>query len=160
MANTYSQIYIQLVFAVKGRANLITKDHKDELYKYITGIVRKKGQKLLAINGVADHVHMFVGMTPDLAISDMMKEVKRCSTNFINEDKNWYRGRFSWQEGFGAFSYSRSHIDRVVKYIQNQESHHKKRAFKEEYISLLKKFEVEYNERYLFEWIDLDGSEG
>jgi REP element-mobilizing transposase RayT len=159
MANTYSQIYIQIVFAVKGRANLIGTRHKDELYKYMTGIIRNKEQKLIAINGMPDHVHMFVGMTPDIAISDMMKEVKRCSTNFINDEKKWFHGKFSWQKGFGAFSYSRSHIDRVCRYIANQEAHHRKRSFKEEYITLLKKFEVDYDERYLFEWIDMDGTE-
>lgn len=159
MANTYSQIYIQLVLAVKGRANLIGKQYKDELYKYMTGIIRNKGQKLLAINGMPDHVHIFVGMTPDISISDMVKEVKRCSTNFINEEKKWFRGKFSWQRGFGAFSYSRSHIDRVIKYIHNQEMHHRKQSFKDEYVTLLKKFEVEYDERYLFEWIDADESE-
>lgn len=158
MANTYSQIYIQLVFAVKGRSNLIPKQHKEELFKYMTGIIRNKGQKLLAINGMPDHVHIFVGMTPDIAISDLVKEVKRCSTNWVNEQKKWYRGKFYWQEGFGAFSYSRSHIDRVAKYIHNQEAHHKRRTFKEEYVDFLKKFEVEYDERYLFEWIDVDYS--
>jgi REP element-mobilizing transposase RayT len=159
MANTYSQIYIQLVFAVKGRSNLVSKQHKEELYKYMTGIIRNKGQKLLAIDGMPDHVHIFVGMTPDIAISDLVKEVKRCTTNWVNEEKEWYRGKFYWQEGFGAFSYSRSHIDRVVKYIHNQEAHHKRRTFKEEYIGFLKKFEVEYDERYLFEWIDVDYSQ-
>lgn len=140
MANTFTQIYVHIVFAVQGRLNLIQKTHKSELYKYITGIIQNKKQKLIAINGMPDHVHIFVGMKPDIAISDLVKEVKRCSTNFINDEKKWFRGKFHWQEGFGAFSYSRSHIDSVVKYIQNQETHHRRRTFKEEYIGLLRKF--------------------
>ncbi|HHT9107780.1 MAG TPA: IS200/IS605 family transposase [Candidatus Wunengus sp. YC63] len=153
MANTYSQIYIHIIFAVRGRGNLISNNHKDELYKYITGIIQNKEQKLICINGMPNHIHIFIGMKPDIAISDLVRDVKHFSTNFIN-DKKWVSGKFYWQEGFGAFSYSNSQIDKVVKYIQNQERHHIKISFKEEYLKILKSFNVEYNEKYLFEWTD------
>lgn len=153
MANTYTQIYIQVVFSVQGRQSLIQRERKEELYKYISGIVRNKKQKLIAINGMADHVHIFLGMKPDIALSDLVRDIKNNSSKFVNE-KRWIRGRFNWQEGFGAFSYGHSQIDAVVKYIQNQERHHAKRTFREEYIEMLKKFNVEYDERYLFQWID------
>ncbi len=152
MANTYSQIYIQMVFAVKGRQSLIQKSWKDELYKYMTGTLRNKGQKLLAINGMPDHIHIFVGQQPNVTTSSLVKEVKVASSKFINENR-WVRSRFSWQEGFGTFSYGRSQLDTVIQYIQNQELHHKKWTFREEYIGLLKKFEVEYDEKYLFDWL-------
>lgn len=141
------------MFAVKGRQCLIPRDHKEELYKYITGIVKNRGQKLIAINGMPDHVHAFIGMTPAVALSDLVRDVKSGSSGFINEQK-WVKGRFNWQEGFGAFSYSHSEIDRVVKYIQNQEVHHRKRTFKEEYLEMLKMFAVEYDQQYLFKWIE------
>ena len=153
MANTYSQIYIQIVFAVKGRQNLIAAEHREELHKYITGIVRNRDQKLLSIFSMPDHTHLFVGLKPSIAISDLVRDVKADSSNFINE-KNWVRGKFRWQEGFGAFSYSRSHLDNVIKYILNQEEHHRKRTFGEEYIGFLKKFEVNYDEKYLFDWVE------
>ena len=153
MANTYTQIYIQIVFATKGRECLIPQQHKEELYKYITGIVKKRGQKLIAINGMPDHTHVFVGMTPEIAVSALVRDIKAGSSGFINE-KNWIRGRFSWQEGFGAFSYSHSQIGQVAMYILDQELHHRKKTFKEEYLEMLKAFAVEYNDRYLFEWIE------
>ncbi|MEK7852464.1 MAG: IS200/IS605 family transposase [Planctomycetota bacterium] len=153
MANTYSQLYIHIIFAVKGRDNLIGNNNKDELYKYITGIIQNKGQKLICINGMPNHIHIFIGMKPDIAISDLVRDVKHFSTNFIN-DKRWVCGKFYWQEGFGAFSYSNSQIDPVVKYIQNQEKHHSKMSFKEEYLKILQKFNVTYDEKYLFEWAD------
>jgi REP element-mobilizing transposase RayT len=153
MPNTYSQIYIQIVFAVKGRPNLIPKKHREELHKYITGIVQKREQKMLSIFCMPDHVHILVGLEPSIAISDLARDIKAGSSKFIN-DNGWIKGKFNWQEGFGAFSYSRSQIDSVIKYILNQEEHHKKKTFKEEYIDFLKKFEVEYDERYLFEWIE------
>ena len=153
MANTYSQIFIQTVFAVKGRQSLIQKSWKDELYKYITGIVRNKGQKLLAINGMPDHIHIFIGQKPNIMTSNLVKDIKVGSSTFIN-DKRWTRGRFAWQEGYGAFSYGRSQLDMVIRYIQNQELHHQKRTFRQEYIGLLKKFEIEYDEKYLFDWLD------
>lgn len=153
MANTYTQIYIQIVFAVKGRQNLIKKNHKDELYKYITGITRNKNQKLISINGMPDHIHILIGLKPDIALSDLIRDIKANSSKFINK-KNWYMGKFNWQEGFGAFSYSRSHLNKVIKYIENQEKHHKKKSFKEEYLELLQKFCVEYKAKYVFDFIE------
>jgi putative transposase len=153
MANTYTQIYIQVVFSVQGRQSLIERKHKEELHKYISGIVRNKKQKMIAINGMADHVHIFLGMKPDIALSDLVRDIKNNSSKFVNE-KRWIRGRFNWQEGFGAFSYGHSQIDAVVKYIQNQELHHPKKSFREEYMEMLKKFNVEFDERYVFQSID------
>jgi putative transposase len=153
MANTFTQIYIQIVFAVKGRQNLIRKEHKEKIQKYITGIVKNKKQKLLAINCMPDHTHIFAGLKPDIKISDLVRDVKSFSSGFIN-DKRFVKGKFSWQHGFGAFSYSHSHIDRVVKYVLNQEEHHKKRTFREEYIGLLEKFNVEYDPKYIFEFYE------
>lgn len=153
MANTYSQIYIQIVFAVKGRQNLIRKEHKEEIHKYITGIVKNKKQKLLSINCMPDHTHIFAGLKPDIKISDLVRDIKSFSCGFIN-DKRFVKGKFSWQHGFGAFSYSQSHIDKVVKYVLNQEEHHKKKTFREEYIGLLEKFNVEYDPKYIFEFYD------
>ena len=153
MAGTFSQVYIQIVFAVKGRENVIAESWRDELHKYIAGIINGKEQKSIIVNGMPDHIHAFVGLKPSLSISDLVRDVKNSSSNFINNRK-FVRGRFSWQEGYGAFSYSHSHIGQVYEYILNQEAHHKKRTFREEYLSLLKKFEIEYNEKYLFEWLD------
>ncbi len=153
MPNTYSQIYIQIVFAVKGRQNLIPAKHREELHKYITGIVQKREQKMLSIFCMPDHLHVLIGIEPSIAISDLTRDIKAGSSKLIN-DNGWISGKFNWQEGFGAFSYSRSQIDSVIKYILNQEQHHKKKTFKEEYIDFLKKFEVEFDERYLFDWVE------
>ena len=153
MPNTYTQIYIQIVFAVKGKQNLIHNDHREELHKYITGIVQNRGQKMLAIFCMPDHTHIFIGLQPSIAISDLVRDIKAGSSKFINDNK-WMRGKFNWQEGFGAFSYSRSHIDKVVHYILNQQEHHRKKSFREEYIEFLTKYAIDYNEKYLFEWID------
>jgi len=153
MANTFSQIYIQIVFAVQSRQNLINSEWKDELYKYITGIVTNHNQKLIAIGGVADHIHILIGFKPNFEISKLAQEIKANSSRFINK-KQFVRGRFSWQEGFGAFSYSRSQLDVVIRYIQNQEKHHSKKSFKQEFVEFLEHFEIEYEEKYLFEWID------
>ena len=153
MPNTYSQIYIQIVFAVKGKQNLIQNNHREELHKYITGIVQNRGQKMLAIFCMPDHTHIFIGLQPSIAISDLVRDIKAGSSKFINDNK-WMRGKFNWQEGFGAFSYSRSHIDKVVHYILNQQEHHRKKSFREEYIEFLTKYAVDYNEKYLFEWIE------
>ncbi len=149
MANTYTQIYIHVVFAVEGRQNLIKPEYNDELQKYITGIVSGQRQKLIAINNMSDHVHLLVGVQPDLALSDLVRDVKAGSSKFINK-KRWARGRFSWQEGFGAFSYSRSQLGAVIRYIENQQKHHAKKSFREEYIQLLEKFGVDYDPRYIF----------
>jgi putative transposase len=153
MANTYTQIYIQVVFAVQGRQNLIKPKHKEELCKYITGIIRNRGQKLIAMNGMADHLHILIGMQPNIALSDLVRDVKAISSKFINE-KNWVIGRFQWQEGFGAFSYSRSQLDNVIRYIQNQEEHHSKNSFKSEYLGLLKKFDIAFENKYIFDFIE------
>lgn len=153
MAGTYSQIYIQYVFAVKGRQNLLHKTWRKEVFKYISGIIKAKGQKPIIVNGVTDHVHVFVGLKPSMNISDLVRDIKNNSSKFINE-QDWIRGRFSWQKGYGAFSYAHSQIDNVYQYILNQEEHHRKKTFKEEYLEFLQKFEVEYNEKYLFDWLD------
>lgn len=153
MPGTYSQLYIQIVFAVKGRQNLIEKEWRDELHKYISGIITGKGQKSIIVNGVADHIHCFVGLKPSMSISDLVRDIKNNSSKYVNEN-GWVKGKFSWQEGFGSFSYSHSHIDNVYKYILNQEDHHKKKTFKQEYLEFLEKFKIEYNENYLFEWYD------
>jgi REP element-mobilizing transposase RayT len=154
LANTYSQIYVHIVFAVKGRQNLIRTEIREELHKYITGIVTNRDQKLLSIFCMPDHSHLLVGLKPVISISDLVRDIKAGSSKFIN-DKKLIKGKFSWQEGFGVFSYSRSQIDTVIKYIQNQEKHHHKKSFKEEYIEFLEKFAVDYDEKYLFEWIDV-----
>ena len=153
MAGTFSQLYIQIVFAVKGRKNLIDKKWKDELYKYISGIITNKGQKAIIVNGVSDHIHIFVGLKPSMAISDLVRDIKNNSSNFIN-DKKFVESKFSWQEGYGAFSYAHSQIEQVYNYILNQEKHHQKQTFKDEYLEFLQKFQIEYNEKYLFEWIE------
>ena len=153
MANTYTQLYIHLVIVVKSRENLIPKQHKDELYRYITGVIQKRKHKLIAINGMPDHVHIFVGLSPDQSISDLCSDIKTAATKFIKRQP-WQRKEFSWQIGFGAFSYSRSHISSVATYIENQEKHHQGLTFREEYLNLLKNFDIEYNEQYLFEFYD------
>jgi putative transposase len=149
MANTYTQIHIHFVFAVKYRLGLINPEWKEQLYKYITEITQSNNHKLLAINGMPDHIHILIGMRPTQSISDLMKEVKQSSSLWINE-KKLSSIKFEWQEGYGAFSYSKSQIDNVVKYINNQEEHHKKKSFIEEYLEMLTKFEVEYDEKYVF----------
>ncbi len=153
MAGTYSQIYIQVVFAVKNRENILLKPWRDEVFKYIAGIIKAKEQKPIIVNGVTDHVHLFIGLKPSMALSDLIREVKNNTTNFINE-KKFVKGKFSWQEGYGAFSYSHSQIDSVYNYILNQEEHHRKKTFKEEYIEFLKKFEIDHDEKYLFDWME------
>lgn len=153
MPNTYSQIYIQIVFAVKGRQNLIPKQYREELHKYITGIVQNREQKMLSVFCMPDHTHLLVGLKPSIAISDLVRDIKAGSSKFINVN-HWVNGKFNWQEGFGAFSYSRSQIDNVIQYILIQEKHHKRHTFREEYIAFLKKFEIEYDEKYLFDWIE------
>lgn len=153
MAGTFSQIYIQFVFAVKGRENLLQRPWRDEVFKYMAGIIKHKNQKPIIVNGVADHVHVFVGLRPVMGISDLARDIKNNSSNFINEQK-FLKGKFSWQEGYGAFSYAHSQIENVFQYILNQEEHHRNKSFKEEYIDFLQKFEISYNEQHLFEWIN------
>ncbi len=153
MANTFSQIYLQFVFAVKGRQSLIHKDHKTELHKYMTALVQARKAKMLAIHCMPDHTHLFVGFKPSVLISDFVKEIKVESNEFI-VNKKWIKGRFNWQDGYGVFSYGHSQIDRVCKYIFDQEAHHRKKTFREEYNEFLKKFAIPFEERYLFEWIE------
>lgn len=153
MAGTYTQIYIQYVFAVKGRENLLQKPWRDEVFKYMAGIIKGKGQKPIIVNGVENHVHVFVGLKPSMSISDLVRDIKNNSTNFINEQK-YVNKRFQWQEGYGAFSYAHSQINDVYQYILNQEAHHAKKTFHEEYLDFLQKFEIEYDERYLFDWLE------
>jgi putative transposase len=149
MANTYTQIHIQAVFAVKHRASLIQSAWKDELYKYITGIVQAHNHKLLAINGMPDHVHVLFGMRPTQSLSELMQDMKGSSSKWINE-KRLAPGQFEWQEGYGAFSYSKSAIGNVIEYIKNQELHHSNKSFMIEYKELLTEFDVPFDERYVF----------
>lgn len=152
MANTYTQIHIQSVFAVQGRKSLIDKEWNDELYKFITGIIHNHGHKVLQINGMPDHVHVLFGFRPTQSLADLMQQVKQDSSSWINR-KRFLKDRFSWQAGYGAFSYSKSQIPSVIRYIQNQEEHHKKKNFTEEYIELLEKFEIDYDQGYIFKSI-------
>jgi putative transposase len=153
MANTYSQIHIQAAFAVQNRVSLIQSSWKDELYKYITGLVQNYDHKVLQINGMPDHVHLLIGLRPTQALADLMQMVKEDSSKWINT-KGFVKGMFSWQTGYGAFSYSKIQVPRVIKYIQEQEVHHSKRSFLEEYEELLKIHEIEYNPRYIFQPIE------
>ncbi len=153
MANTFSQIYIQIVFAVQSREAIILSNWEERLYQYITGIVRNKGQKLIAINGMPDHIHLFIGMKPTCCLSELVREVKKSSNSFITENK-FVQSKFNWQEGYGAFSYGHSQIDAVAKYVMNQKLHHRKVTFREEYLDFLKKFEIEFDEKYIFDWIE------
>ncbi len=153
MANTYSQIYLHVVFSVKGRQNLIHNNWKEELHKYICGIVNGKEQKVYAIGGIADHIHILVSIKPNIAISDLVRDIKANSSKWINE-KGYLVSKFQWQEGFGVFSYAQSQLDNVIAYINNQEKHHQKKTFKDEYLELLQKYNIEYDEKYLFKWID------
>jgi len=149
MANTYTQLHVQFVYAVKFREASIHQSWKDELYKYSTGIIQNNKHKLIAINGMPDHIHILVGINPNQSISDLMQEVKGCSSKWINE-RGVLNNKFEWQEGYGAFSYGKSQMNDVVNYINNQEEHHKKITFKDEYLSFLQKFEVDYDEKFVF----------
>jgi putative transposase len=153
MANTYTQMYVQIIFTVKGRSNLIIEKHRDELEKYICGITLNKKSKPLVIYCNPDHIHILIGLHPAVAVSDITRDIKANSSKFIN-DKKWILGKFNWQDGFGAFTYSKSQIDSVAKYILNQPKHHKKQSFKAEYLGILKKLDIEYDDQYLFEWYD------
>ena len=152
MADTYTQIYIQIIFAVQNRNALIDPTWEVELFKYITGIVTNKGQKMLQINGTRNHIHFFIGMKPTCQLSDLVREVKKSSDKFIQENK-FTRFKFIWQEDFGAFSYSHSQLTDVIQYIEKQKERHKKRTFRDEYMAYLKAFEIEFKNEYLFEWI-------
>jgi putative transposase len=152
MANTYTRIYLQLVFSPMGHENVIPVRHKEELQKYTTGIIQNRKHKLLAINFMPDHVHIFIGYQPSQPLPDLLRDIKANSSKFINENK-WFPGKFQWQEGYGSFSYGHSQIDNVIQYINSQDEHHKKATFKEEYLKLLQKFDIDYDPKYLFDWI-------
>ncbi len=153
MPNTYSQIYIHIVFAVKNRNCLIQPLWEEQLYKYITGIVQNNNQKMLTINGTTNHIHFLIGMRPTCCLSDLVREIKKSSNKYILE-KQFTRFDFHWQEGFGAFSYSHSQLTKVINYIEIQKEHHRKKTFKEEYMSFLNAFNIEFKNEYLFEWIN------
>ena len=153
MPNTYSKLYTQLIFAVKGRSNFIQSSWKTEFYKYITGIVDGKSQKLYSIGGMPDHIHLLIGFKPAVSISDLVRDIKSNSSAFANR-KKLIDQKFQWQTGFGAFTYGQSQIPDVIRYIENQHEHHRHRSFKEEYIQFLKTFDVEYESDYLFEFYD------
>ena len=154
MPNTYTQIHIHFVFAVKNRQALLHEPIRIRIEKYITGIVQNFGHKLLSVYCMPDHTHLFVGINPDQSLSDLMREVKSKSTEFINKEK-LTKEKFNWQEGYGAFSYSHSHVQNVIDYVLNQPEHHKRKTFKEEYLEFLNKFEIPYLEQYLFNWIEI-----
>jgi putative transposase len=149
MANTYTQIHLQLIFAVQNRISLIEEKWETQLYKYLTGIIQNHDHKMLIVNGMPDHLHLVIGMRPIQSLSNLMQIVKKDSSKWIN-DNQFVKGKFSWQEGYGAFSYSKSQLPRLINYVQNQKSHHKKKTFQQEYVDFLDKFEVEYENRYLF----------
>ena len=153
MPNTYTQLHIHVVFTVQNRHCIIRKEWKDELFRYITGIIQNNNHKVLAINGMPDHVHILIGMRPTQSLSELMQDIKGDSSKWINK-KGFVRGRFSWQAGYGAFSYGKSQVNDVIDYIKNQEEHHRKKSFIEEYTEFLKKFEVDYDPRYIFEGIE------
>jgi putative transposase len=152
MADTYSQIYVHLVFSVKGRQSLIQEAWKDRLYKYICGIASGKGQKVFAIGGVADHIHLLVSMKPSISVSELVRDLKSNSSKWLNE-QGLFKGKFEWQNGFGAFTCGHTQLNSIIAYVNNQEIHHKKETFKEEYLKLLKEFEIEFNEQFLFDWM-------
>jgi putative transposase len=153
MANTYTQLYVQIIFSPAGRQNLISEHIKNDVYKYITGIIKNKKQKPMIINGMPDHVHIFIGLSPDISISDLVRDIKSNSTNYINAEE-LIAGKFSWQKGYAAFTYSKSQVEKVVNYILRQEEHHRRKSFREEYLEFLRKYEVVYDEKYLFEWYE------
>ncbi len=153
MANTYTQIHIHVVFSVQNRECIIVDLWKDELYKYITGILQNNHHKLLAINGMPDHIHILFGMKPTQSLSDLLQDIKGSSSKWIN-DKKLVKGRFSWQEGYGAFSYSKSQLPQIIRYIEKQEDHHQNKTFAEEYKGFLSAFGIEYDERYIFKPIE------
>ena len=149
----FTQLYTQLVFAPKYRERLLKKEIRPEVFSYISGIITNRKNKSIIINGMLDHIHILIGLNPNDKISDLVGTIKKSSSTFINE-KGWFRGKFHWQDGYGAFSYGKSQLDKIYNYVKNQESHHKKRSFREEYIELLKRFEIEYEEKYLFDFFE------
>jgi putative transposase len=157
MANTYTQIHIQTVFTVQNRECIILNSWKEELYRYIIGIVKSNNHKLLSINGMPDHIHILFGLRPSQSIADLMQDVKGSSSKWIN-DKKFVQGKFSWQEGYAAFSYSKAEVPTIIQYIMNQTMHHRKKTFSEEYYDMLKEFEIDFDERYIFKPVNVDYS--
>lgn len=153
MANTYRQLYIQFIFAVTGRKHLIPKAHKEQVHRYLTGVVQERKHKMIQIHCMPDHAHIFIGLHPSQSIADLAEEIKIAATKFIKQ-QDWMQFDFSWQRGYGAFSYSHSHISAVAKYIENQEAHHQTKTFKQEYIDFLEKFAIEYDDKYLFDFLE------
>ena len=149
----YSQLYIQLVFAVKYRQTLFNKTQRTKVFQYVSGIVENLGHKSIIVGGYSDHIHIFLGLKPSISISDTVGKIKKSSSKFIDE-QDWYMGKFQWQDGYGAFSYSKSQVENVFNYIKRQEEHHSfKRNFKEEYIDILEKAGIEFDKKYLFDFI-------
>ena len=157
MANTYSQIHIQAVFAVQNRECIIRNSWKEELYKYISGIVQNNNHKILSINGMPDHIHILFGLRPSQSVADLMQDVKGSSSRWIN-DKKLVHSKFSWQEGYGAFSYSKAEVPAIIQNIINQTDHHKRKTFSEEYYELLQEFEVDFDDRFIFKPVNYDYS--
>ena len=157
MPNTYTQLYVQIVFAVKGRKNLIHESWEEELYKYIIGIIKQKGQMPLAVNGMPDHIHIFVSLSANCSLSELVREIKKSSNKYIN-DKKLNTAKFQWQNGFGAFSYSHSAISNVTRYVEKQKEHHQNKSFKKEFIEFLDIFQIENNPEHHFEWYDTEES--
>jgi putative transposase len=150
---TFTQLYTHLIFAVKFRECLLRKTQRTEIFSYVSGIVSHLKHKSIIVNGYSDHIHIFYGAHPSMSVSDTVSEIKRASSHFMNENK-WFAGKFQWQDGYSAFSYSKSQMDNVYKYIYNQENHHKNQRFKDEYIDMLRKAEIEFDEKFLFEFFD------
>jgi len=146
--STFTQLYVHIIFGTSGRICILHGDKQNQIQKYITGIIKNRGHTPIIINGMPDHIHILIGLNPDKTISDLVKEIKRCSTNYINEH-GWFRGKFKWQQGYGAFSYGQSQLQKIIRYIKNQERHHRKRSFREEYKQLLDSFEIDYSEALL-----------
>jgi len=151
MAGSFTQIHIQIVIVVSGRNSHLMPEWRQVVFKYISGIIKQKGQKSLIVNGVSDHVHILLGLKPSMRLSDLVRDIKNNSSKYINEQV-YLPFKFKWQKGYGAFSYSQSQIDRVFRYVQNQEKHHADKSFKDEYIEILEKFNVDYDEKFLFDW--------
>ena len=153
MAYTYTQIHLQFIFAVQNRMSLIQKEWQDRLYQYITGIIQKNKHKMLIVNGMPDHMHIVIGMRPTQSISDLLQDIKGSSSKWINDNK-LVKGKFQWQEGYAAFSYSKSALPKLIEYVKNQEEHHRRKKFSDEYKEFLKAFEIEYDENYIFKEIE------
>lgn len=151
MANTYTRLYVHIVFAVRRRARLIPESHKVDIHKYLTGIIRNHGCKLITVNSVPDHIHILIGLHPAVPLSDLVREIKSETSRLINEH-GWVPGRFQWQEGFGAFTCGHGELSRVIRYIENQEAHHRRRSFREEFVAFLDASQIEYDERFLPGW--------